>query len=95
MAKFVCDVEQVTAAGDKLVSMASDLQSAVSNYSGTVTSDLASWDGSAKTSFTKQCEGQVALAKANAEEAQKIGEFIKASAQAIQSLDDELAALNI
>ncbi len=95
MAKFVCDVEQVISAGDKLVSMASDLQSAVSNYSGTVTSDLASWDGSAKTSFTKQCDAQVALAQANAEEAQKIGEFIKSAAQAIQSLDDELAALNI
>ena len=95
MAKFVCDVEQVVAAGEKLISMASELKSAVSNYAGTVTSDLSSWDGSSKGSFTRQCEGQVKFAESNADEAQNIGEFIKSSAQSIQSLDDELATLNI
>jgi len=95
MAKYVCDVEQVTAAGEKLVTMASDLRSAVSNYAGTVTNDLSSWDGSAKSSFSKQCEAQVKLAQCNADEAQKIGEFIKSAAQSIQKLEDELAALNI
>ena len=94
MAKFVCDVEQVVAAGEKLITMSNDLNSSVSNY-GTVTSDLASWDGSAKNSFSKQCEAQVKLAQVNADEAKKVGEFVKASAQAIQSLEDELATINI
>lgn len=95
MAKFVCDVEQVVAAGEKLITMSNDLNSSVSNYHGTVTSDLASWDGSAKNSFSKQCEAQVKLAQVNADEAKNVGEFVKASAQAIQSLEDELATINI
>lgn len=95
MAKYVCDVEQVTAAGDNLIKMASTLKSNVSSYSREITSDLANWTGSAKNSFSPQCDSQVELAQDASDEAQKIGEFLKSSAQAIQSLDDELASLSI
>ena len=66
MAKYVCDFDQVIAAGDKLCSTASEMTTVVSNYATKVTSDLSSWTGSAKASFTTQCEGQVQIATANA-----------------------------
>ena len=40
-AKYVCDFDQVIAAGDKLCSTASEMTTAVSNYATKVTSDLS------------------------------------------------------
>ena len=62
MAKYVCDFDQVIAAGDKLCSTATEMMTAVSNYSSKITSDLSSWDGNAKSTFTTQCDGQVKIA---------------------------------
>ena len=95
MAKFVCDFDQVISAGDKLCSTASEMANAVSNYSTKVTSDLSSWTGSAKTSFTTQCDGQVQIATANAQKMNAIGESIKQAAMAIQELETQLASLSI
>lgn len=95
MAKFVCDFDQVIAAGDKLCSTASEMTTAVSNYATKVTSDLSSWSGSAKGSFTTQCEGQVQLATANAQKMNAVGESIKKAAMAIQDLETQLASQSI
>ena len=95
MAKFVCDFDQVIAAGDKLCSTASEMTTAVSNYATKVTSDLSSWTGSAKSSFTTQCDGQVQLATANAQKMNAVGESIKKAAMAIQELETQLAAQSI
>lgn len=95
MAKYVCDFEQVYAAGEKLCSMAMDLESSVSNYGSKISGDLSSWTGEAKGNFTTQCEGQVQLATAGAQKANELGEFIKEASKSIQALDDELASLSI
>ena len=95
MAKFVCDIDQVIAAGDKLCSTASEMTAAVSNYSSKMASDLSSWNGNAKTSFTTQCEGQVQVASANAQKMNAIGESIKKAAMAIQELETQLASQSI
>lgn len=95
MAKYVCDFDQVIAAGDKLCSTATEMTTAVSNYANKVTSDLSSWTGSAKTSFTAQCEGQVQIATANAQKMNAVGESIKKAAMSIQELETQLAAQSI
>lgn len=95
MAKYVCDFDQVIAAGDKLCSTASEMTTAVSNYSSKVTSDLSSWNGSAKSSFTAQCDGQVQIAAANAQKMNAVGESIKKAALSIQELETQLASQSI
>lgn len=95
MAKYVCDFAQVIAAGEKLVSTATEMKTAVQNYDTKVTQDLASWNGNGKSSFSTQCTGQVQLATANAEQMEKVGEFIKSAAQSIQELESQLASLSI
>ena len=95
MAKYVCDFDQVIAAGDKLCSTASEMTTAISNYSTKVTSDLSSWTGSAKASFTTQCEGQVQIATANAQKMNAVGEAIKKAAMSIQELETQLASQSI
>ena len=95
MAKYVCDFDQVIAAGEKLCSTASEMTTAVSNYATQVTSDLSSWNGSAKSSFTTQCEGQVQIAQANAQKMNAVGESIKKAATSIQELETQLAAQSI
>lgn len=95
MAKYVCDFDQVIAAGDKLVSASTELETSISTYSTQITQDLSSWSGDAKGNFTAQCDGQVEKAKANAQAAKEAGEFIKSAAQAIQALESELAGLSI
>lgn len=95
MAKFVCDYEQVIAAGEKLSTMAAELETSVTNYSSKITSDLSGWTGDAKTQFTTTCNTEVEKAKANAQEAKAVGEFIKKAAQSIQELDEQLAGISI
>ena len=95
MSKYVCDFDQVIAAGDKLCSTASEMTTVVSNYATKVTSDLSSWTGSAKASFTTQCEGQVQIATANAQKMNAVGEAIKKAAMSIQELETQLASQSI
>ena len=95
MPKFVCDYAQVSAAGDKLISAASTLSSATTTYGSNITSDLQGWTGDAKTSFMTTCEEQVKNAADKATYINDFGEFVKKSAQAIQELDDQLAALSL
>ena len=95
MAKYVCDFDQVIAAADKLCSTASEMTTSVSNYATKVTSVLSSWTGSAKSSFTTQCEGQVQIATASAQKMNSVGESIKKAAMSIQDLETQLAAQSI
>lgn len=95
MAKYVCDFDQVIAAGDKLCSTASEMTTAISNYSTKVTSDLSSWTGSAKGTFTSQCDTQIQLAQSNAQKMNSVGESIKKAAMSIQELETQLASQSI
>ncbi|MBP5678781.1 MAG: hypothetical protein J6X28_03010 [Bacilli bacterium] len=95
MAKFVCDFGQVSAAGDKMISAASDLKTATTTYASNIESDLSGWNGDAKSSFMTTCNTQTAAATVEAQEMNDFGEFVKSSAQQIQELDDQLAAISI
>lgn len=95
MAKYVCDFGQVKSAGEKLCSAASDLQSSISNYGSRIESDLSSWNGSAKSSFSSTCAEQVESAMQTAQQMENLGEFIKNAAQSIQDLEEQLAGLSI
>ncbi len=95
MAKYVCDYDQLSSAATKLSDAANVLKTDVSNYATNMTSSLSTWEGSAKNSFTKQCEGQVKLATAKADEALQLAQYIKTAIQEIQKTDEEIAALKI
>ena len=95
MAKYVCDFAQVKSNGEKLCQIASDLSSAVNNYSSSVQSTLSSWNGVAKTSFEGTNDGQVQESLANAQYINSLGEFVKSAADSIESLEGELAGLSI
>ncbi len=95
MAKYVCDFEQVYAAGEKVCQAASELSTAISNYSSHIDNDLSTWSGNAKGSFTTTNAEQVSLANTNAAYVNALGEFIKSSAKSIQSLEEQLSSLTI
>ena len=95
MAKYVCDFEQVYAAGEKVCQAASELSTAISNYSSHIDNDLSTWSGNAKGSFTTTNAEQVSLANSNAAYVNALGEFIKSSAKSIQSLEEQLSSLTI
>ena len=95
MAKYVCDYEQVTAAGEKLVQAANEMLASTNSYSTSIASDLSGWTGNAKTSFDTLNQEQVANVTAKAAYISEFGEFIKSASQKIQELDDTLATLNI
>lgn len=95
MAKYVCDFSEVNRIASELCDLASSLNSNLSNYNSRISSDLSSWNGSAKGTFTSQCDGQVTIAKANADILNELGAFIKSSAASIQQVEDELSNLSI
>ena len=95
MAKLVCDFSQVTAIGEKLCTTASDISSSIDDYANQMDSDLTSWTGSAKNAFQTTSNGQVKIVKADAEYVNNLGGFIKQAAQNIETLEEELANLDI
>ena len=95
MPKYVCDFGTVNSIGEQLCQAATDLNSSVDTYSKTIESDLSSWEGAAKTAFTKTNTTQVTTAKQDAAYVNELGEFIKTAAKSIESVESDLAALTI
>ncbi|MBP5678857.1 MAG: hypothetical protein J6X28_03415 [Bacilli bacterium] len=95
MAKYVCDFEQVYSIGEKVVETATTLESSVATYASKIESDLSTWSGIAKDSFSKTNSEQVSVAKEDVTYVKELGEFIKAASQSIQKLEEELATLSI
>lgn len=95
MAKYVCDFEAVTSAGEKICQAASDIDSSVSNYSSNIESDLSGWSGTAKSSFQSSNTQLVSTANENAEYINSLGKFIKKASESIEQLEEELASLSI
>lgn len=95
MAKYVCDFATVSAVGQQLIDSAGEMNGAVTSYSSTIDSDLKEWEGVAKTSYKSTSDGQISVAKTNAQEMEALGTFIKAASEAIEKLETELAALQI
>ena len=95
MAKYVCDFETVTAAGEKLCKAATDINTAIGTYSSSIDSNLSSWDGTAKASFEKSNTTHISTAKKDATEVNELGEFVKTASKSIKSLEDELSALKV
>lgn len=95
MPKYVCDTQKIMSVGDGLCKISQELNESVSSYSKTVTNDLSSWEGSAKSSFQAQCNSKVSDVEAVCEYAQELGEFITKAAQAIEDLEKQLASFSI
>ena len=95
MAKYVCDFEQVYAIGEKVCEAVTELETSIGTYSTNIDSDLSSWTGTAKDSFTRTKGEQVELAKKDFTYIKELGEFIKSSSKSIQELEEQLASLTI
>ena len=95
MAKYVCDFEQVYSIGDKVCQAVSEIENSVTTYSSRIESDLSTWSGSAKDSFTRTNSEQVKLATTDLTYVKELGEFIKSSARSIQELEEQLGTLTI
>ena len=95
MPKYVCDVEQVYSLGEKVCQIAQDIGSSVTDYSGRIDSELASWTGTAKQAFTQTNATQVQTATEDTKYIDELGTFIKNASQQIQALEEQLASLAI
>ena len=95
MPKYVCDVEQVYAIGEKVTQLASDMSNSVNTYSSKIDTDLTSWTGKAKTAFQQTSSEQVKLANDDIKYVSELGDFIKQASRKIQELEEQLANLSI
>ena len=95
MAKFVCDTDQVFAQGEKISKVASSIGDTVSTYATNSEKSLSEWSGYAQKCFHNVNERQIQAVTTNAKYIAAVGEYIQESAKAIQSLEEELASLDI
>ena len=95
MAKYVCDFDTVISAGQSMIQAANELSSSTTTYSSKIESDLSSWAGTAKDSFTTKFSSQIEDSTKRAQEVSELGEYIVTAAQSIQQLDETLASVNI
>lgn len=95
MAKYICDFSEVNRIGSELCALAKDLKTDVEDFNTKIQSDLSGWTGTASGNFSGQCSAQVAIATANAEMAQELGDFIKSAASSIQEVEDQLGSMSI
>ncbi len=95
MPKYVCDVEQVYAIGEKVTQLASDMSNSINTYSSKIDTDLSSWTGKAKTAFQQTSSEQVKLANDDIKYVSELGDFIKQASRKVQELEEQLASLSI
>lgn len=92
MPKFVCDFDTVKTAGSNLCKTAGEMKTSLDGYASNIDGDLSDWSSPAKTSFTTVNKTQVTTSQADAEFANKLGEFIQKAAESIQALDEGMAS---
>lgn len=91
MAKYVCDTGEVSTIGSNVSKTAETMATELKSYSSNIDNDLSGWNSPAKGAFTNVNQTQIVKSQAEAEYAQKLGEFIQKAAEAIESLENELA----
>ena len=91
----MCDYEQVTAAGEKLVAAANDLVQDATTYVTNMGQDISAWSGMSKDTFVSQSNGRTQLVGSKAQRMSEFGEYVKGVSKAIQELDDTLAGITI
>ena len=95
MAKFVCDIEQVTSAGEKIVDASENMAKSTSTYSTNINQYLSSWKGECKTELDSTNNDNTRAIASKITRMDEFGEYIKEVAKTIQELEDELAAIKI
>ncbi len=95
MAKYVCDFEQVTSIGDEVCNLVSDTRSALDTYSSGIENNLSSWSGDAKSAFSSTSSSVVTQTKTDLEYVTALGNYIKACAQAVQTVEEKLTEMKI
>ena len=92
MPKLVCDFDTVKGAGKNLSTTAGEMKESLTGYESNIEGDLKDWNSPAKNSFISVNKTQIATSQADAEIANKLGEFIVKAAESIEALDEGLAS---
>ena len=92
MPKLVCDFDTVKSVGKNLSTTAGEMKESLTGYESNIEGDLKDWNSPAKNSFITVNKTQIATSQADAEIANKLGEFILKAAESIEALDEGLAS---
>ena len=95
MAKYVCNTGVVCAYGASLCELASTMKGEINSYSSSISTELSSWSGEAKSSFDSSNTNQINASNTTFDYINSLGEFIKDAAKKIDELEENLAALTI
>ncbi len=95
MAKYTCDTENVYKEGEALAKAVSQMNDDITNYVNNLDSDLSLWDSTAKKVFVRTANELLGVAKKNSTYANSLSEYITSAAKSIQSLEEELANIDI
>ena len=98
MAKYVCDVEAVKEVAKKLVETAEKIKTELNNYKTSIEQDTSGWSGDlegAKNAFNKTNQDLIAFSEKKITVLQAFGEFLGQVVDALQQIEDTLAALKV
>lgn len=98
MAKYVCDIEQISTNGDSLIKISKNMNSSLNTYSNNIVKATEGW--TEKTQGSKQSfENLSQASKNNCLQAgvftEALGNHIKNAAKSISDLEESLASLSI
>ena len=90
MSKYVCDFEAVKAVGESLKNESTDMTTSTKTFDSNITSDLSSWTGEAKDTFTTSLKEIVSMTNETSSFAEKVGTHIVDAAAKIEAVEQEL-----
>lgn len=95
MARFVCDFETVNSISERLSDTANNLVTAVDNYNTNIESSVSGWTGEAKDTFVSSNNTKTESMKQEIQMVSELADFLKKSSNAIETLDESLASMDI
>ena len=93
--KIVCDFETIKAELAKIEESIATMDSAIKEYSTSVSQSLSSWKGIAKEAFDVTNTDQVDKTKTHVSDMSAVVAFVKDAVAKIEDLEGQLAGLNI
>ena len=95
MARFVCDFETVNSISERLSDTANSLVTSVNNYNTNIESSVSGWTGEAKDTFISSNNTKIESMKQEIQMVSDLAIFLKKSSNAIETLDESLASMDI
>jgi len=98
MAKYVCDTDVVREVANKLVEIAETIKSKLDDYKTNIEADTAGWNGDlegAKNAFNNTNQSLVTYSEQKIIVLAAFGEFLGQVVDALQEIEETLAALKV